>query len=383
MLDSVKIATSEIRRWDVALAAVLSLLGLVLMVVNVGGIEDVSPGEDVSGVSVLAVPLFLAVTLPLAWRRAAPLGALAATTVALLAHIGLFGEVVRCGVAIPGALLLLFAVAARLDLRNALAGLALGLGGGVLVVANDPVFVGLSDVPFVLALLTIMWGIGRIVRSRARLAGDLEARTSELRTARDERARLEVATDRARLSGELDELLARRLGELARLAGEGPRPGDAAGTTATLVDIETEGRRTLEEMRLLVGALREDSATVATAPQPTLTHLEALLVRAKGADAALTMEGNPRTLPAGVELSAYRVVEHLLGALEDSPDVEVHVHFADEALELVVSGPARRRASAAIERARARVQLHQGTLETSMNGRRSEAVASLPVLAGT
>lgn len=382
MLDSVKTATSEIRRWDVAIAAALSILGLVLMVENVGGIEDVSPGGDVSGVSALAAPLFLAVTLPLAWRRAAPLGALAAAAAALLAHAGLFGELVRCGVAIPTTLLLLFAVAARLDLNRALVGLALGLGGGALIVATDPVFTGVGDAPFVLALMTIVWGIGRVVRSRSRLTADLETHTSELRTARDERAQLEVATDRTRLSGELDELLHRRLGELARLAGEGPRDGDTAATTATLVDIETESRRTLEEMRGLVGALREDSGGVATAPQPTLTHLEALLVRAKGTDAALSVEGNPRTLPAGVELSAYRVVEHLLAALDDSPDVDVHVRFADEALELSVCGQARRRAGAEMERARARVQLHHGTLETSMDGRRSQIVASLPVLAG-
>ena len=46
-------------------------------------------------------------------------------------------------------------------------------------------------------------------------------------------------------------------------------------------------------------------------------------MRAKGADARLTVEGSPRALPAGVELSAYRVVEHLLDALDDAPGVDV------------------------------------------------------------
>ena len=87
-------------------------------------------------------------------------------------------------------------------------------------------------------------------------------------------------------------------------------------------------------------------------------------------------------LPAGVELSAYRIVEHLLGALDDAPDVDVRVRFGDDALELAVSGPARRRAKAAIERARERVQLQRGTLEATVRGGRAEAVVSLPLLVG-
>ena len=52
-------------------------------------------------------------------------------------------------------------------------------------------------------------------------------------------------------------------------------------------------------------------------------------------------------LPAGVELSAYRIVEHLLGALDDAPGVEVGVRFGEDALEIRVAGPAGRRGDAA------------------------------------
>ncbi len=97
-----------------------------------------------------------------------------------------------------------------------------------------------------------------MVRSRARLADELRARTAELRRTRDERARMEVAADRARLSGELDRLLQRRLGELAQLADAGSQPADAA---ATLARIERESRETLDEMRAAVGVLRDAPAT--------------------------------------------------------------------------------------------------------------------------
>jgi hypothetical protein len=182
------------------------------------------------------------------------------------------------------------------------------------------------------------------------------------------------------VSRDLDELLQRRLGELARMADADGRPADAPGATATLVDIERESRRTLDEMRAVVGVLRDDRDDASQRPQPTLTHIEALLVHAKGSDARLTVEGSPRVLPAAVELSAYRIVEHLLAGLEEAPDVEVRVRFADDALELEVSGPARRRARAAIERARERARLQRGTLDASLRGGRADALVSLPVV---
>lgn len=184
------------------------------------------------------------------------------------------------------------------------------------------------------------------------MVSELQTRTSELRDARDERARLEIATDRARLSAELDQLLQRRLGELARLADAGSRSSDAEAAQVGLIEIERESRRTLEEMRSIVGVLRADESGLSTAPQPALTQLDALLVRVNGPDARLRIEGNPRVLPASLELSAYRIVEQLLSALDEGAEVDVRVRFGEDALEIAVAGPARRRGEAAIARAR-------------------------------
>jgi signal transduction histidine kinase len=372
MINSMKSARERIGKLDLAFTLALSALGILLMY---GNVDD--PKVDASP---LAIPLFLPVTVPLLWRRVAPVVALVAMLAALLVHDVLFGsEVVRCGVVLPTMFLLVFSAATRLERRAAL--VALGLGFAT-ILAESITFFGAFGIVFA-GLTTGIWGIGRIARSRAGLAAELQERTTELRQARDERARLEVATDRARLSAELDELLQRRLGELAQLADAGPRSDDAEGATATLMEIERKSRRTLDEMRAVVGVLRSNDADAPMEPQPTLTHLEALLVRAKGAGARLTVEGHPRALPAGVELSAYRIVEQLLDALQDAPGVEVGVRFRDEALELVVSGPANRRSKQAIELARERVLLHRGRLEATTRGGRAEAVVSLPMLAGT
>lgn len=385
MMESMTAATGRIAKRDIAIASVLSVLGLGLMYINVA--EPASEEElglvRYGGILPieLALPLFLLVTVPLLWRRAAPLAAVGASFAGLVLNELLIGtEVLRCGVVLPTALFFAFAAGARLEGRETRIGLA--LAAGLTLVDFGVGFDPLTTT--VMTTVTVaVWGIGRVVRARGRMVDELQARTAELREARDERARLEVATDRARLSRELDELLQRRLGELARMADDGSSPGHAAAATATLVDIERESRRTLEEMRAVVGVLRDDSSDAPMEPQPALTHLEALLVRAKGRDVRLAVQGNPRVLPAAVELSAYRIVEQLLTALDDAPDVEVRVRFGDDALEIAVSGPARRRAKVSIERARERVRLQRGSLEATVRGGRAEAVVSLPLLAVT
>ena len=376
-------AGERIGRRDIVITVIVSALGVLLMYGNIVDPPDPNNPDQQAAVHVgnllpreFAIPLFLLVTVPLLWRRVEPLKAPAASYAGLLVNFALLGtEFLRCGVVLPTALLFAFAAGSRLDGRDAIAGLVLSAA----LPATD---FSLGFDPITTIVMTgataVVWAIGRVARSRGKLADELQERTEELRQARDERARLEVATDRTRLSAELDELLHRRLGALAQLAGDTPPDADTAA--ATLQDIERESRRTLEEMRGLVGVLRDDGSEALTEPQPTLTHLEALLTRTKGAEARLVVEGDPRVLPPAIELSVYRIVEHLLGALGDSPDVEVHVRFGEDAIELSVSGPARRRSDAAIERARERVQLHRGTLRTTTRRGRAAAVVELPVL---
>jgi hypothetical protein len=383
MIDSMTASLARVGKRDIAIAALLTVLGLALMVLNVAEYDaaEYKKNTPIYFGGLLpyefAILLFPLVTVPLLWRRVAPLTAVGASLGGLIVNDLLVGtDVIRCGVVFPTAFVFAFTTGSQLEGADARKGLALSLG----LTLGAVVELGTFALVFT-AVGAAMWGIGRVVRSRARMADELEVRTAELRAARDERSRMEVATDRARISSELDALLQRRLGELARMADGGGRPTDAAGAVGTLVDIERESRRTLEEMRAVVGVLREDESEAPMAPQPTLTHLEALLVRAKGSAAQLTVEGNPRVLPPAVELSAYRITEQLLAALDDAPDVEVCVRFADDALELEVSGPARRRAKASIERARERARSQHGTLEATVKGGRAEAAVSLPVLA--
>jgi hypothetical protein len=383
MITSMAWVGDRIARRDVAIAAVVSLLGVALMAMGIQELADgLGPGEGATyHVGALlphgfAIPLFLLVTVPLLWRRVAPLPAVGAAVAGLALNEALLGtEFIRCGIVGPTALLFAFTAGAQLAGRAERWVLA---GALALVLLDFAPEIGLVVAAVATALTLAVWGMGRVVGSRRRLADELAEKTSELGAARDERARLEVGAERARMSAELDALLQRRLAELAAMAERG---GNGAEAVARLAELETAGRETLAQMRELVGVLREDGEPSPTSPQPTLTHLDTLLARAAGPDARLTVEGSPRTLPPAAELSAFRVLEHLLAALDDAPGVTVTVRFDDDALTLAVSGPARRDASRAIDRARERVRLYHGTLEANVQRGQARAHVSLPLQA--
>ncbi len=364
-------AGPPLARRDFVIAGVVTVLCVVLF----GVIDD--PGEPAAGSleRTLGAAAFVLITAPVLWRRRAPVQAAAGFLVAVGLHVAAFGTVTRCGLVLPVSFVLGFAAAANLPQREALLALG-GIVAAQAVMLLDDGSAGLDAMVIAVPAALAVWAGGRIVRSRTALTEALTEHNAEVRATREENARLEVATDRVRLSAELDELLRRRLGELARLAEAGG--GDDA--IGALQRIESESRATLDQMRATVSLLRGDEDHI-TEPQPTLTHLDALVLRAKGDGASVVLTGSPRALPAGLELSAYRVVEHLLAATDEGPGVEVEVNFGSDALEVTVAGPARRRGEAAIERARERVALHHGTLAASSRGGRTHVTAAFPVLA--
>jgi hypothetical protein len=118
-------------------------------------------------------------------------------------------------------------------------------------------------------------------------------------------------------------------------------------------------------MRDIVGALHDDQPA---GPQPSLDDLETLLTRVLSPSARLIVEGTRHRLPAGVELSAFRIVERLLESLEDVPEVRVRVTIRYEPDLLIVGVQGRVRSDAdqltTLATAREWVALHAGTLES-------------------
>jgi signal transduction histidine kinase len=174
-----------------------------------------------------------------------------------------------------------------------------------------------------------------------RVLGDRERRAQIAERERDLVAREAVVEERARIARELHDVIAHNVSMMVVQAGAERRVvAEESGTHDVLETIEQIGRSALTEMRRLVGMLREDTADP-LAPQPGLVDLPTLVtqVRDAGLPVELQVDGSPRELPAGIELSAYRIVqEALTNALRHAGDAHaaVHVRYGDETLELEI-----------------------------------------------
>ena len=105
--------------------------------------------------------------------------------------------------------------------------------------------------------------------------------------------------------------------------------------------IRETGSEALEEMRRLLGLLRQKNDGLSLAPQPSIARLGVLIeeVRAAGLPTELAVEGTPRTLAPGIELSAYRIVQEALTNIRKHAGVasaSVRVRYAEHEVVLEV-----------------------------------------------
>jgi signal transduction histidine kinase len=239
--------------------------------------------------------------------------------------------------------------------------------------------------------MVIAYGMGRFVGSRTRRASDAEQRATRVERDRDEHSRAAVAEERARIARELHDIVAHHVSVMVIQAQAGQRllgPGQGDAREA-LTTIETTGRDALIELRRLLDVLRRTTDTGGTGPQPGLAELPALIGTAQegGLAVELHLEGEPAALSAGLDLSAYRIVqEALTNALRyaGTSRTDVRVRYCPDAVELEISddGPgltAPAGAGHGLAGMRERASLYGGVLEAGPRVERGFAVrARLP-----
>jgi signal transduction histidine kinase len=265
------------------------------------------------GMFVLGCGLVLLHTLPLAARRRFPLAVLATTVASGVAFVALDLAPDILWVAIPVAV---YSVAAYGDRWVALAGLAVA-EAGLAVVQLTPGRTGVNTWVGNMGFLAAAWLLGHFVGVRRLYVLRLEERTAELEQAREELARRAVTEERLRLARELHDVVAHAMSVIAVQSGVGAhiantQPKEAA---KALGAIEATSRAALEELRRLLGVLRQaDGPQGDLAPVPGLADLEGLLAELAKAGLAvkLRVNGTRPPLPAGVDLSAYRIVQEAL-----------------------------------------------------------------------
>jgi signal transduction histidine kinase len=222
-----------------------------------------------------------------------------------------------------------------------------------------------------------------------RVIGDRERRAQIAERERDVAAREAVVEERARIARELHDLVAHNVSMMVVQAGAERRVlgADGGSTGEVLHTIEGIGRGALTEMRRLVGMLRSDRDEP-LAPQPGLADVAQLVaqVRAAGLPVELAIEGEPRALPEGIELSAYRIVqEALTNALKHAGQARarVRIHYGADALELEITddgagaGAAATSSGHGLVGMRERVALYGGRLDASRVAEGGFAVRAL------
>ena|SRR5713101_546559 len=175
-----------------------------------------------------------------------------------------------------------------------------------------------------------------------RVIGDRDRRAQIAERERDVAAREAVVEERARIARELHDVIAHHVSMIVLQAGAERRVlGDAnASTREVLETVERSGRSALTETRRLLGMLRGGGSDPLT-PQPGLDDVPMLVgqLRDAGLPVELSIDGERRELPVGIELSAYRIVqEALTNALKHAGDARatVHVRYGSDSLELEI-----------------------------------------------
>jgi signal transduction histidine kinase len=193
-----------------------------------------------------------------------------------------------------------------------------------------------GGISFTVVALVVMVLVRRVI-------GDRERRAEIAERERDLVAREAVVEERARIARELHDVIAHHVSMIVLQAGAERRvlEGSNASTREVLETVERTGRSALTEMRRLLGMLRADTNEPLT-PQPRLTDLPTLVgqLRAAGLPVDLCVEGDPRELPVGIELSAYRIVqEGLTNALKHAGNAtaSVNVRYGSDSLELEIA----------------------------------------------
>jgi signal transduction histidine kinase len=197
--------------------------------------------------------------------------------------------------------------------------------------------------------LAAAWFIGDSVAARRRYVAGLAEQAERERAAEAERARQEVREERVRIARELHDVVAHTLAVITVQAGVGrrlmaKRPEEAS---TALESIEMIGRTAQDELRVVLGLLREeDTEAAALAPAPRLVDLKELVdtVRASGTPVELRTSGTDGQLSPALELTVYRVVqEALTNVVRHAPGaraiVDVAVSAAQIRLEVSNGGP--------------------------------------------
>ncbi len=261
--------------------------------------------------------------LPLAWRRTRPAVAAGVVILVCLIQWAVGSEPVAGQIAVP---LIIYATAAYGPAWASRTVLVAGMLGGIMLTTREysstaesgimGLTIGALYTVLIWMLVLVSWTLGDLTRVRRLQLQALEDRTRRLEVEQQQERQLAAADERSHIAREMHDIVAHSLSVIITQA-DGARYAAAAKpelATEALATIAATGRDSLGEMRRLLGVLRSDDDSP-TRPQPRLSDLDELLLGFRAATLQVTFEqigAARRALPAGAELTAYRIIQEAL-----------------------------------------------------------------------
>ena len=275
--------------------------------------RHIEPGADENALDAVGYAVVAAAAASLAlWRRAPVLG-LALVTALLVAYTA------RKYVGGPIYLtffVMVYAVAVATDRRRSLV-----ISAVALAVLLAPHFLSIGTEggawPYIsVGWAAAAWGWGNGVRTRRAYLAGLEERARYLEETREEEAQRRVADERLRIARDVHDVVAHNIASINVRAGSALHVMDRRPEQAreALQAIKEASGEALTELRSTIGPLRSGDEEVPRSPTPSLDHLEPLLETAAraGLPVDVGVLGEPRLLPAAVDVACYRIVQESL-----------------------------------------------------------------------
>ncbi|MGE0227621.1 MAG: sensor histidine kinase [Dehalococcoidia bacterium] len=294
---------------DVALALVLTAIALLSLAGRSGSNPGPFERDDPTGLF-----LVLAQTLPLVVRRRAPLPALLVISCAVVSHSALGYAQIQAGTF--SSLIALHAVASLSNYRQAFVAAAVSASAVTAFFATNRGTWDWEVIVSTAATWGLAWAAGIFARLRSQQVEVAAAQVARLELEQEKRAMEAVADERARVARELHDIVGHSLNLIVIQAGGARLVFDTRPDVArdVLGSVEAAGREALSDMERMLGVMRTPDADDATSPQPGLHQLQALAdnVAEAGLPVEVLFDGEPRELPASLELTAYRITQEAL-----------------------------------------------------------------------
>jgi signal transduction histidine kinase len=281
--------------------------------------------------------------VPLLARRVFPLAALNVMCLGMLA-VGVVGDPDQSTfVLLLGLLVGVYSLSAFATVRNAV------IGAAVVVVATivfqAMTFEGKTLIDaFVPALfLAAAFVVGKQVHRQRQRASELAEHAALLSRTHELELHAAVSTERTRIARELHDVVAHAISVMGIQAGAARRTLTAGqdAQREALLDVERLGREALDEMQRMLGVLRTGEDDRRIGPLPDLTQMPGLVADARntGLDVDLDLDGALDRLPAGLQLTIYRIVQEALTNVRKhagASTARITIARCDEDLQVVV-----------------------------------------------